>query len=269
MSNKGIYTALSGAIAQSQRLDTIANNLANTSTTGFKKDDQVFYEYLTANEKGTDVIQVPKIPASIESFYHMQGGDRGYVDSAGTYTNFEQGILRPTGNPLDVALEGHGFLEVLTPNGVRMTRDGSFKVNDQGILVSKQGFPVLQSLPGVEPEQRTITANQGQITISYSGDVYAGGELAGRLAVVDFEKRDVLQKEGQGLYKVKNNFEVEPRAVEGAKVHQGFVEASNVNVVEEMTSLIQATRAFESTQQAIKAFDTMNEKLVNVVPKAN
>ena len=82
MSNKGIYTALSGAIAQSQRLDTIANNIANSNTTSFKKDAQTFREYVTAYEKTPDVINVPKIPASIESFYDMQGGDRGYVDSA-------------------------------------------------------------------------------------------------------------------------------------------------------------------------------------------
>ena len=77
MSNKGIFTALSGAVAQSSRLDTLSNNIANVNTPGFKRDEQVFKEYLSAYEKAPDVIQVPKIPASIESFYDMQGGDRG------------------------------------------------------------------------------------------------------------------------------------------------------------------------------------------------
>ena len=98
MSSKGIYTALSGAMAQSSKLDTIANNLANVNTTSFKKDRQMFQEYLTAYEKNPDVIAVPRIPASVESFYDMQGGDKSYVDSAGTYTNFDQGGLKQTGN---------------------------------------------------------------------------------------------------------------------------------------------------------------------------
>ena len=88
MSTKGIYTALSGSLAQSLKIDTIANNIANVNTTGFKRDQQTFNEYLTAAEKEPEVIQVPRVPASIESFYDMNGGDKGFVNAAGTYTNF-------------------------------------------------------------------------------------------------------------------------------------------------------------------------------------
>src|SRR5690606_19114825 len=111
MSTKGIYTAVSGAIAQSSRLDTIANNIANSNTTSFKKDKQLFNEYLSANEKLPDVMQVPKVPASIESFYDMQGGDKAYVNAAGTFTDFSQGMLAPSGNNNDMAIEGKGFFE--------------------------------------------------------------------------------------------------------------------------------------------------------------
>src|SRR4029078_9316323 len=105
MSGKGIFAAVSGATAQSSLLDTIANNLSNLNTASLKKDRQVFSEYLSAYEKAPDVIAVPRVPASIESFYDMQGGDNAYVNPAGTYTNFEQGGLRPTGSPLDLALD--------------------------------------------------------------------------------------------------------------------------------------------------------------------
>jgi flagellar basal-body rod protein FlgG len=113
MSSKGIYSAISGAMAQSSRLDTIANNLANVNTNGFKKDRQVFSEYLSAYEKPDDLIRAPRVPASIESFYDMNGGDNAYVNPAGSYTNFEQGGLRATGSPLDFALDGKGFLRSL------------------------------------------------------------------------------------------------------------------------------------------------------------
>ena len=145
MGTKGIYTAVSGAIAQGAKVDTIANNIANTNTTAFKKSKQIFNEYLTANEKVPDVIQVPRIPASIESFYDMQGGDKAYVNSAGTYTDFSQGTIKVTGNSLDAAIEGEAFFEVLTPQGVRLTRDGSFKRDVDGRLVTKQGHRVLRA----------------------------------------------------------------------------------------------------------------------------
>src|SRR3954465_15402012 len=109
MSTKGVYTALSGAIAQSERLDTIANNIANVNTPGFKKDKQIFQEYLTANEKPPALMNVPKVPASIESFYDMQGGDKSFVDSKGTFTDHTQGSVKHTGNKFDLALEGKGF----------------------------------------------------------------------------------------------------------------------------------------------------------------
>lgn len=267
VSNKGIFTALSGAMAQSQRLDTIANNIANSNTTAFKKDKQVFHEYLTANEKLPDVIQVPRVPASIESFYDMQGGDRGYVDSAGSFTDHAQGGLKATGNALDIALDGSGFFEVLTPRGVRLTRSGGFKISPQGQLVTKQGYPVLKAGQGQDPAQRFIQINSRNLTVSYNGDVYEGGDFLGQLSIVDVEEKDALKKEGQGLYSLKPNYDQALAPATEVQTHQGYVETSNVNIIQEMTDMIQASRAFESTQKAIQAFDEMNGKLVNEIPK--
>ncbi len=266
MSNKGIFTALSGAMAQSQRLDTIANNIANSNTNAYKKDKQVFQEYLTANEKLPDVIQAPRIPASIESFYDLQAGDRGYVNSTGTYTDHSQGNLRATGNTLDVGLDGRGYFEVMTPRGVRFTRSGGFKISSQGVLVTKQGYPVLKA-GAQDPEQRTIKINSRNLTISYGGDIYEGGEFNSKLSVVDVADADAMKKEGQSMYTLKQNYGAQLIPATETQVHQGFVESSNVNIVEEMTDMIQASRSFESTQKAIKAFDMLNGKLVNEVGK--
>jgi flagellar basal-body rod protein FlgF len=268
VSSKGIFTALSGAMAQNQRLDTIANNIANSNTTAFKKDRQVFNEYLTANEKPPDLIQVPRIPASTESFFDNQGGDRAYVDPTGSYTDHSQGALKNTGDPLDVALEGRGFLEVLTPGGVRFTRSGHLKLDGEGRLVTRDGHPVLAEGLGQAPEQRVIRISGGRgLSITYSGEVFDGDQLAGRLSLVDFVNGDALKKQGASLYALKPDFGTQPVAATEVKVHQGFSELSNVNIVEEMTDMILATRAFETNQQAIKAYDKMDEKLVNEVPR--
>ncbi len=264
MSSKGIYSAVSGAMAQSSRLDTIANNLANVNTTSFKKDRQVFSEYLSANEKPNDVVQVPRVTASIESFYDMQGGDNAYVNPAGTFTNFEQGALKSTGSAMDMAIEGKGFFEVLTPQGVRWTRNGSFQVDGNGRLTTKEGYPVLRDGQN-DPAQRVINVGSRNLTVSQAGDIYEGGNLAGRLSVVEFMNMDELQKIGSSMYQLKANSQGVPFAARETKVHQGFVEGSNVNVVEEMTDMITANRVFEATQQTIKAHDQMDDKLINQV----
>ena len=253
-------------MAQSSRLDTIANNLANVNTSSFKKDRQVFSEYLSAYEKPSDVIQVPRVPASIESFYDMQGGDNSYVNPAGTYTNFEQGGLRPTGSPLDLAIEGKGFFEVMTPQGLRWTRNGGMQIDNSGQLVTKEGLPILKEGQG-DPAQRAIKVSSRNITISQKGEVFDNGNLAGKLALVDFAKPDDLQKVGSSLYTLKTTAGSAPLPAEEARIHQGFMEASNVNVVEEMTDMISANRVFEAAQKAIKGHDQMDDKLINVVGK--
>ncbi|HPI40608.1 MAG TPA: flagellar basal-body rod protein FlgF, partial [Pseudobdellovibrionaceae bacterium] len=264
MSLKGVYTALSGSIAQGLKMDTIANNLANVNTPAFKKDQQVFQEYLTANEKPPTVIQVPKIPASIESFYDMQGGDKSYVDSQGTYTVFEQGGLKATGNSLDVAIDGDGFFEVATPTGVKLTRSGNFTLDGNGQVVTKEGFPLLKlGADGADPSMRTIKMlGQGSITITDSGELLEGEQLLGKLSVVKVSNLDGLKKTGNSLYDFKENQPSEVISIQNPSLKQGFLETSNVNIVQEMTDMIQTQRAFESTQKAISAFDSMTDKLV-------
>ena len=206
MSTKGVYTALSGAMAQSLKLDTIANNIANINTPAFKRDQQVFNEYLTANERPPEVIQVPKVPASVESFYDMQGADKSFVDSSGTYTDHSQGGMKHTGNALDVALSGDGFFEVATTNGVRLTRHGSFSLDGNGQLVTKEGYPVLSSAPaGTDPASRVIKTNGETMTIQDNGDVYLVNNLTAKLSVITVNNKDTLKKIGNSLFEFKSN----------------------------------------------------------------
>lgn len=269
MSTKGIYTAVSGAVAHSAKLETIANNLANANTPGFKKDNQLFKEYLTSYEKQPTTLEAPKIPASIESYYPLNGGDQSYVDTGGTTTSFAQGALKLTENPMDLAIEGDAFFEVSTPAGVQFTRNGHLTIDGQGIVVTKQGYPILlQGQEGQPLEERTISAeDKAQITVTPQGDMFINGENRGRLSLKTVTEKDALHKQGNSLYTIRENFDNQVIDATNFKIHQGAFEQSNVNVVQEMTEMINATRVFESTQKAIQAYDQMNQKLANDVPR--
>ncbi|MEI8347644.1 MAG: flagellar hook basal-body protein, partial [Pseudomonadota bacterium] len=183
---KNLWVPVSGAIAQEKNVEVIANNVANANTPGFKRDQLTFKEYLTALEKGQDGIDLPNGEWRPEDFYRSQGAENAYVKVDGSYTIHDQGPLTPTGNPLDLAVNGPGFFEVLTPNGVRYTRKGNFSLNKDGNLVTDEGFPVLSKLnlperaPGSEegpgkdipsPEQRKINVGQGKVVVNLEGEV--------------------------------------------------------------------------------------------------
>lgn len=258
-------------MAQSTNMDTIANNIANVNTPGFKRDTQVFNEYLTANEKEQTGMPVPRIPASIESFYDLQGGDQSFVDTKGTFTDYSQGSLKHTGNPLDLAIDGEGFFEIATPDGIKLTRAGNFTLDGSGKLVTKEGHFVLASGgDGANPDARAITLNGSMpMTVSDQGDIFQGTELVGRVSVVNVAEKDSLQKVGNSLYGFKAGHSPEIISKPNPSMKSGFIEGSNVNVVQEMTDMIKTQRIFESTQKAISAYDSMNDKLVNVVGKTS
>jgi flagellar basal-body rod protein FlgF len=269
MSGKGIYSALSGAMAQSQQLDTIANNIANASTPGFKGDKNTFKEYLTILERAPEVNTVPRIPASPESFFDMEGTDKSYAAVDGTYTDFTQGGVKATGNSLDLALEGKGFIEVLSPQGPRLTRKGTLTLNAEGVLVTTDGLPVLKKDTGGggDPQERTIRlSSKGNISFTGQGGIYQDGANVGDISIVEFDNNTHLKKVGNALY-ANTDPTIPPVPVPSTLVHQGFIETSNVNIVKEMTDMIATTRNFESNQRVIKAYDEMDSRLVNDVPK--
>lgn len=205
--------ALSSQMARERQMDVLANNIANLSTTAFKGEQMVFAEIL-ANKGGATV---------------------AYVEDAGTVRNWAQGPLTRTGNALDVALQGAGFLEVQTAQGVRYTRDGRLKLDPQGQVVTLEGEAVLGD------SERPIVVPQGTstITIGQDGTITSQAGNIGHLPVVNFDTLDALVGERDGLY----NTDETPTPVTGTKVMQGMLEGSNVQSVLEMTRLMAASRA--------------------------
>lgn len=277
---KNIWVPLSGQVAQQRKVETIANNVANANTVGFKKDQLVFKEHLTALTKGVEDIHIPRKEFSPDDFYHSQGAENAMVAVDGSFTVFEQGQLQPTNNPLDVALQGEGFLEVLTPTGVRFTRKGNLSISREGELVTDHGFKVLsalnvsdESLRGPAavnvpaPEDRTIKIpTNSKITITREGDLLTRDGVFNRLSVVEFQDKHALRKEGSSLYITPDETNVVRNDVK-TSVNQGFLEGSNVNAIEEMSELIKAHRHFESIQKAINAYDQISGKAANDIGK--
>jgi flagellar basal-body rod protein FlgG len=278
---KELWVPLSAAKAQQRKVETIANNVANANTTAFKKDRMVFREYLSAYEKGTD-IDLPNKEWAPEDFYRSYGAEHAHPVVDGSFTNFTQGQIRPTNNPLDIALNGKGFLEVHGPNGIRYTRRGNFSVNQQGEMVTDQGMKVMAKLDLPEvgngdevievnkqvpsPQERSIKLQKGPININQKGEVFQNGNLVARLSVVEFKNTDVLMKEGNSLFinnDTRNILKNEPKTA----IIQGALEGSNVNTVEEMSNLIKAHRNLESIQRVIKTYDNMANKAYNDIAR--
>ena len=264
--DKGIYTALSGGIAQSHEIELIANNLANANTPGFKRDTGTFNEYLTEFRRSDDVEGLPREITAATLQDGRPQGDKSFVEMDGIYTHYGQGSLRRTNAPLDLALEGKGFFEVMTPSGVRYTRQGNFSLSRDGLLVTIDGYPVLSKDAG-PPESRTVrfAPEQGPIQISPTGEIKQGERPVGILSVVEFHENQWLEKIGNAFFR-NTKLENEKRGVPAeSRIHQGFIENSNVNAVQEMTRLIEATRTYETHLQAIKTYQEIDGRSVNEI----
>ena len=146
-----------------------------------------------------------------------------------------------------------------------MTRNGHFTLNGQGVVVNKSGHPLLLSgEPGQQPQERIMQVDDPkQFTVTAQGDVFINGEAFGKLSLRTVTEKDALHKEGSSLYSIRENFDNQVVDATSFKVHQGSFEQSNVNIVKEMTDMINATRVFESAQKAIQTYDQMNQKLTN------
>ena len=267
---KDLWVPLSGAISQQRKIDTLANNIANANTPGFKKDHLSFKEHLTVLEKGHQDIDLPNKEFKPEDFYKSYDAENSYVKVAGSFTDFKQGSLIPTNNPLDLAIKGKGFFELLTPNGVRYTRSGIFSPNKDGNLVTATGNKLLSQLekgPDLKkPEERLIKITPGQITITPEGEVHINKKLISKISLVEFKDIHALRKEGNSLFINKdiNNITDSP---EKSNILQGFVEQSNVNPVGEISELLKTYRHFESLQRAIKTYDNIGGRAVNEIAK--
>lgn len=275
---KNIWVPVSGAIAQQRKVETIANNVANAVTPGFKREDLSFREYLTVLNKGAEDIHLPHQEWRPEDFYKSYGAENAMVQVDGSYTDFTQGQLNPTGNPLDIALQGPGLLEILTPNGIRYTRRGTFSLDQEGHLINELGYAVLapkdpsldvsegQPQQIDEPNKRKIQVGTGPLVINPNGEIVQGEQVVGKLSIQEFKDLHGLVKEGGGLF-INPHPDNKKMAPDTTQVHQGFIEESNVNAVAEMSELIKANRHFEAIQRAIKAYDNIAGKGVNEISR--
>lgn len=247
---KGLYTSASSMMATRRNLDIVSNNLANSSTTGYKKDNGIkrsFPEMLIERiEKGKN----PRELGGIGTGVHLDGN----------YTDFTEGSLRSTGNDLDFAIQGGGFFVVDTPDGRRYTRNGEFTLNQEGELVTHTGYPVLNQ----EDEVINLEAgNEGEINVDGDGNIYIGDELQEeQIQLADFDDYRVLDKEGENLY---SRGEAEEQPADNSQILQGSLEGSNVKIVEEMSKMIETNRLYESNQKVIQTMDNTLDKSVNQV----
>lgn len=232
----GIYTAMAGAVAQSQALDTVGNNIANVSTTGFRAERVRFGEVLT----------------------RAKGKSIAYVQARGGATDVRPGMRTETGNALDVAIAGDGYFAVQTPRGERITRAGDFQLDDAGQLVTRDGYPVL----GVD--QKPINAGKSgkdvnDISIRADGTVSAGDRRIGTIDVRNYKIED-LQREGNSLY-VAN---AKPIAGPRADLAPGELEQGNFNVVTGMVDLIRISRNYESLHRMIESYREMDDRIARM-----
>ena len=258
---RSLWIARTGLDAQQTNLDVIANNLANVSTNGFKRARAVFEDllYQTVRQPGAQSSQSTQIPSGLQL-----GAGVHPVSTARIQT---QGALQQTGNDLDVAIDGAGFLQVLLPDGTTAyTRDGSLQRDNQGQLVTASGYTIEPSIT-IPPDAMTVTiAKDGVVSV-----VQAGSGLAtqvGSLQVATFINVGGLQSIGENLYLETASSGTPTPNVPGSNgagaLLQSYVETSNVNVAEELVSMIQTQRAYELNTKIVSTSDQMLARLTQL-----
>ena len=260
---ESMFTGLFAALTAEHRMNNIANNLANVSTSGYKRDMLAFRD--TMIQFAHDQIMEPMCTIrSKPLFPEPQLAAR--VRLAVAETDYSQGGLQVTGNPLDLAIAGDGFFRYLTPQGEFLSRNGAFVLDGEGQIVTKQGWPVLSdggSAISVPPGTRSIH-------IDFEGRVFADGDEVGRFAVVTVDDKTNLEKLGGNMYRPRPNVNVAelPDAYAGgALVNQGYLEAANVDVVTEMVAMIETHRFFEATQKVMQSSDAVDREVISKIGK--
>ncbi len=229
--NKAIYIALSGALLKHSQMEVISQNLANASSVGYKKDNISFRDYL--------------LPSNPEN---SQTDGRAMSQVSAVKTDFTEGNVIRTGNSLDIAIDGNGFIAL---EGGRYTRRGDLKRSSDGYLTTGNGIKVLGSNgPVIIPD--------GDIKITNTGDILVNGIQTNTIKVVDFPSPDKLKKLSAGVF-----FSQDKGVKSDALVRQAYLEESNVDVIREMVSMIDALREFGTFQKAIQAFDEATDKVNN------
>ena len=237
---KGMYSSASGMIPALKKQEMIANNLANIGSAGFKKD-QLFVRELSKAEQKI----LPK-----KSDWQKPIGDT-------TYTDFTPGTFDRTDNPLDLALDGEGFFRLQGPDGnTYLTRTGSFMVNSDGFLTYPGGYLLMG-------EGSPIQVGDGSVNVAQTGEVQVDGTTVGRIVPMTANDLSQLEKVGHSLFSVPQS--VQLQASPNPSVQQGFLEASNVDSVQEMVDMISTYRVYEANAKAMQQQDSSLDQLFNKV----
>ena len=258
---RAMRTAATGMFAQQLYVDTIANNLANVNTTGFKKNVVEFQDllYQTVRDAGTSQVQGTTVPTEVQ----VGHGTR----TVSTQKIFTQGDIRPTENPLDDAIEGNGFYQILQPDGtIAYTRDGTFKISQEGSIVTSDGF-ALQ--PEITIPQDAVGVNiglDGNVSVLISGQTEP--QILGQIEIVRFINPAGLKNIGRNLYQetlaTGDPIQGTPGEQGFGLLRQGLLELSNVQVVEELVNMIVAQRAYEINARAVRVADDMMETAASI-----
>ena len=258
--NQALWIAKTGLDAQQTKMSNIANNLANAGTTGYKRSRAIFEDLLYQNVRqvGAQSSQDTQLPSGL-----MIGTG---VRVVATEKLFTQGNLAQTENMLDMAIQGRGFFQILLPDGTQAyTRDGSFQVDNQGQMVTSAGYILQPSVTLPENELSVNIGSDGTVSVRQPGS--SSVSQVGTIQLVDFVNPAGLQPIGENLY-LESNASGSPQTgnpgLNGlGTVFQGYVESSNVNVVEELVNMIETQRTYEMNSKAISTTDQMLQYVAN------
>jgi flagellar basal-body rod protein FlgF/flagellar basal-body rod protein FlgG len=237
--DSGYYAAMTGLLARTQALDTAAANLANAQTPGYRAEREYFRSVMLDSAPASQIGQAV-------NHFGLLGGDR---------LNLNQGPIQPTGNPLDLAIEGQGFFQIQTENGARFTRDGSFHRSQAGTLVTDKGEPVLSS--GGKP----IQIPPGEVSVGANGVVSVAGGAVDTVGVFTFPSTAQLTPEGADRYVAPQG--VAPQASRDAVIREGALEAANEDTIQGTLDLVVMQRQAEMMQKALTVFHTEFNKFAS------
>jgi flagellar basal-body rod protein FlgG len=277
---RGIYTGASGMMAQMNRLDAVANNLANVDTMGYKRDTAIFKAFPEMLLRRTNDEGVYTFPIGSVDTMPIVGKLGTGVELNEVFTEFSQGAMQSTGNEFDMALDGKGFFSVQTESGERYTRNGAFYLNNEGYLVNKKGDKVLGEEGPIRLQKYNFMIDQSGVIwrdATHAGDAarlvsmydvkWENLERVDRLKLIDFEELRYLKKQGDSYW--LDTPESGPATVipdeARPKVRTGYLEASNVNAISEMVQMIEVNRAYEANQKTIQTHDALVGRLINEV----
>lgn len=251
-----MFSGVFGALTNEHRLNSIANNLANVNTTGYKRDTLAFRD--TFIMFAHDMIMEPVANVRSKKLF-PEPQHRARPRLAVALTDFQQGGLNPTGAPLDLAVSGEGFFTFRTPVGDFYSRNGHFKLTPEGMIVTNQGFPVLGG-----GGELLIPPGTKNLVIAEDGRIFADGAEVGQIGLVSVDDLGKLEKMGGNMFRARNGAQVEEIAAPGYMV-QGFLETPNVDVVYEMVNMIEAQRQFEAYQKVMQSSDAVDREAITKV----